>query len=145
MEQFAEDVGHYWKTSKSSPDVWIDRAKKQVEKLGGIVLAEGFGNEPLANHSAYMLAFKINDDHFKVVWPVLPSRTDNEKAARVQAATMLYHDIKAKSISSAVLGIRAAFLSFLVLPTGQSAGEMSTPELLRAIPSLFAPRLGNRH
>jgi len=32
---FAEKL-NYWKTSSSSPDIWIERASKQIEKLGGI-------------------------------------------------------------------------------------------------------------
>ena len=133
----AEDVGHYWKTSRSSPDVWIERAKKQIEKLGGKVLMEGFGNEPATGRAAYALAFEIGEDRFKVVWPVLPSKTGDERAARVQAATMLFHDVKGKSISARVLGARAAFFSYLMLPDGRTAAEVSTPELLEAMPKLL--------
>ncbi|GAI73980.1 unnamed protein product, partial [marine sediment metagenome] len=70
---YAEDIGHYWETSHSSPDQWIDRTKKLIQDLNGIVLAEGFGS--VEGRAAYMMAFKIGDDNFKVVWPVLPSRT----------------------------------------------------------------------
>lgn len=136
-QTFAEDV-NYWRTSKSSPDTWIERTRRQIEKLGGKVVAEAFGSEPETNRAAFMLAFSLGNDQFRVVWPVLPSRTTSERAAKVQAATMLYHDIKARCISAAVLGTRAAFFSFLMLPDGRAAGEMSTPELAQAIPDLFA-------
>ena len=136
-ELYAEDV-NYWKTSKSSPDTWIDRTKRQIEHLSGQVLMEGFGSEPITGRAAFMLAFEIGGDKFKAVWPVLPSKSGNEKAARIQAATMLYHDVKAKCISAAVLGVRAAFLSFLLLPDGRTTAEMSTPELAQAIPEMFA-------
>lgn len=89
-----------------------------------------------------MLAFKIGGDRFKIHWPVLPSKGGHERAARVQAATMLYHDVKARCISAAVLGARAAFFSFLMLPDGRAVIEVSTPELMQAIPSIFAPQLG---
>ena len=135
-ELYAEDV-NYWKTSKSSPDTWIDRTKRQIERLGGQVLLEGFGSEPITGRAAFMLTFVVNNDRFKIVWPVLPSKGGNEKATRVQAATMLYHDIKAKCISAAVLGTRAAFFSFLMLPDGRTTAEMSTPELVQAIPEMF--------
>jgi hypothetical protein len=134
---YAEEVGHYWKTSRSSPDVWVERAKKQIEKLGGTVLMEGFGNEPATGRAAFALAFEIGEDRFRLVWPVLPSKTGDGRAAKVQAATMLYHDVKAKSISAKVLGARAAFFSYLMLPDGRTAAEASTPELLEAMPKLL--------
>jgi hypothetical protein len=137
---FAENV-NYWKTGQSSPDTWTDRTKRQIEKLGGTVLAEGYGSESITGRSAFMLAFEIAGDRFKVMWPVLTSKSGNEKAARVQAATMLYHDIKAKCISAAVLGSRAAFFSFLVLPDGRAMTELSAPELEQVTPAFLAPRV----
>lgn len=139
----AESV-NYWKTSRTSSDTWIEKTKRQIEKLGGQVLMEGFGRESATNRAAFVLAFAIGEDRFKVIWPVLPSKGGNEKAARIQAATMLYHDVKAKCISSAVLGARAAFFSFLMLPDGRTAMEVSTPDLMQAIPGMFvsAPQLG---
>lgn len=134
---YAEDV-NYWKTSKSSPDAWIDKTKRQIERLGGKVLLEGFGSEPAIGRAAFMLGFEIGGDKFKAIWPVLPSKAGNEKAAKVQAATMLYHDVKAKCISAAVLGARAAFFSFLMLPDGRTAAEASVPELAQAIPALLS-------
>jgi hypothetical protein len=132
----AESV-NYWKTSRTSSDTWIEKTKRQIEKLGGQVLMEGFSRESVTNRAAFVLAFVIGEDRFKVVWPVLPSKSGNEKAAKVQAATMLYHDVKAKCVSSAVLGARGAFFSFLMLPSGQTAMEMSTPDLVQAIPEMF--------
>ena len=141
---YAEDVGHYWQTSKTSPDVWLERAVNQILKIGGTVLAEAFGREPASGSAAFMLAFEIEGDKFKIVWPVLPSKTGNERAAKIQAATMLYRDVKAKTISARVLGARAAFFSYLLLPDGRTATEVSTPELLEAMPKLLmgGTRLG---
>ena len=102
------------------------------------MLMEGFGSEPTTGKSAFMLAFEIEGDNFKVVWPVLPSKRGNEKAARRQAATMLYHDVKAKCLSAVVLGARAAFFSYLLLPDGRTAIEATIPELTNGIPALFA-------
>jgi hypothetical protein len=135
--QFAEDVKSYWKTSNSSPDTWMKRAAKEIEKAGGKVVGEAFGAEASTGRSAYMLSFRIGADHFKVVWPVLPSRSGNTGAARRQAATMLYHDVKARAVSSRVLGGRAAFFSYLVLPDGRVANQAAVPELLSAIPRLL--------
>jgi len=128
---------NYWKTSKTSPDTWMGRAKQQIEDLGGTVLAEGFGSEPATGRAAFMLAFEIGGDRFKIVWPCLPSKDGNERAARIQAATMLYRDVKAKCISATVLGTRAAFFSFLMLPDGRTATEVAIPELVNAWPRLL--------
>ena len=136
---YAEDI-NYWQTSRSSPDAWTEKTKGQVVKLGGRVLMEGFGSEPTTGRAAYMLAFEVGGDRFKVVWPVLPTKSGkDERAAKVQAATMLYHDIKARCISATVLGARAAFFSYLMLPDGRTAAQASVPELARGIPQLLAP------
>jgi len=142
MSKYHAEEVNYWKTSKSSPDAWIDRAKRQIEQLGGVVLAEGFGSESTTGRSAFMLAFGIGGDRFKITWPVLPSKGGNERAARVQAATMLYHDVKARCISATVLGSRAAFFSFLLLPDGRTTAEISIPEFAQIAPLVFSPQLG---
>ncbi len=129
---YAEDIGHYWETSHSSPDQWIDRTKKLLQDLNGIVLAEGFGS--VKGRAAYMMAFKIGDDNFKVVWPVLPSRTGKTLASRRQATTLLYHDIKAKAMTASVLGAKVAFFSYIMLPDGRTASELAKPELSQAFP-----------
>ena len=134
---YGEDV-NYWQTSNSSPDTWMEKTKKLITGLGGQVLMEGFGSEPTTGRSAFMLAFEIEGDNFKVVWPVLPSKTKKELAARRQAATMLYHDTKARCLSAVVLGVQAAFFSYLLLPDGRTAVEASLPELAEGIPSMFA-------
>lgn len=132
---FAEDI-NYWKTGRSAPDIWIERAVRQIEALGGEVVSEAFGRDG-DGRGAFMLAFKLNGDGFKVVWPVLPSKRGEEKAARVQAATLLYHDVKAKAITASVLGSRVAFFAHLALPDGRTASEVATPELTNAIPLLL--------
>ena len=128
----AESIS-YWKTSQSSPDKWIERTIKVIEQYGGKVLAEGFGSDA-NSHAAYMIGFEMHGEKFKVVWSVLPSDTNNERAARIQAATLLYHDIKAKCISATVFGARVAFFSYLMLPGGRTAIEASEKELTEGIP-----------
>ena len=132
---FAEDI-NYWQTSQSSPDSWMDKSKKLIQQLSGTILAEGFGSDS-QGRSAYMLAFEIKGDRFKVIWPVLPSKTRNERAARIQAATMLHHDIKAKAMSATVLGARVAFFNNWMLPDGRTAANASVAELSAGIPLLF--------
>ncbi len=132
---YAEDVA-YWRTSQSSPDTWIERAQRVIIGMGGVVMAEAFGKDA-SGRSAYMLGFQFKGDRFKVVWPVLPSKSGNERAARIQAATLLYHDIKARCISAAVLGVRAAFFNSLLLPDGRTAGDVAAPELAKAVPAML--------
>jgi len=133
----AEEM-NYWKTSRTSPSTWIDRAKDQIKDIGGTVVAEAFGREEAADRAAYMLAFRIHSEDFKVVWPVLPS--DDERAARRQAATMLYRDVKQRCISAQVLGARQAFFAYWVLPDGRTASQVSGPELLEVVPRLLGGR-----
>jgi len=132
---YAEDIGHYWQTGTSSPDVWIDKAKKLIHEVDGEILAEGYGS--MGNQAAYMLAFRVDEDEFKVTFPVLQSRTGKTPAAKRQAATMLYHDIKAKCMVASVMGTRAAFFSYLMLPDGRTASEVATPELAQNFPFLL--------
>src|SRR3990172_2572306 len=132
---WAEDLP-YWMTGKSPPDTWIDKTVKVLEVLGGILLGEAFGKDG-SGRSAYMLSASISGEIYRAIWPVSPSRTGNERAARIQAATMLYHDIKARSVSAYVLGTRAAFFTFLELPGGRTPAEMSVQEVSKAL-GLFA-------
>lgn len=113
---YSEDV-NYWKTSKTAPDTWINKAIKEIEKAGGIVIARGNAMD-IVSGEAFMLKFNFGQDCFHVIWPVLESKTGNELAARRQSATMLYHDVKAKCISAKIIGIRRSFVAFLVLEDG---------------------------
>ena len=132
---YAEDVGHYWQTGSSSPDVWIEKAKKQIEEVGGTINADAYGS--MESRAAFMIAFSIGDDRFKIAFPVLESRTGKSMSAKRQAATMLYHDIKAKCMVASVMGTKAAFFSYLMLPDGRTASEVATPELAHYFPLLL--------
>lgn len=118
---YAEDV-NYWRTGTSSPDMLISRTKREIIAAGGrtgncAIAQDEFGR------AACMLEFSFGGERFRAVWPALPSRTGNERAALIQAATMLYHDIKAKAVSAKVHGVRAAFFQFLLLPDGRTAAR----------------------
>jgi len=129
---YAEEVGHYWQTSQSAPDTWIDRAKKIIQDMGGEILADGFGSA--GGRAAFMLGFKFEAQQYKVIWPVLPTRSGNQASAKRQAATLLYHDVKAKAMAASVLGVRAAFFSYLLLQDGRVTGELVNPEIAAAFP-----------
>jgi hypothetical protein len=134
-EIYAEDV-NYWRTGTSSPDTWIDRAKKELTAAGGKVGNEAFGRDE-SGRAAYMLEFSFGGERFRAVWPVLKSRAGSERAARIQAATMLYHDIKAKAVSAKVHGVRAAFFQYLALPDGRTAAQVAAPELTMLYPKML--------
>lgn len=125
----------YWGTGRSSPDVWIERTKDVIRKLGGANIQEAFGAAD--GRAAFMLRFEVGGETFKIVWPVLKVRhPKDEPAARVQAATLLYHDCKARAVSAAVLGTRTMFFHALELPGGKTVSEIATPELAHAMPKL---------
>ena len=130
----AEDL-NYWRTGTSAPEVWIDKAKREINTIEPQVVGEAFGSE--SGRAAFMLQFQIGGEPYRVVWPVLRSRTGNERAARIQAATMLYHDVKHRVIQAKVFGARHAFFQFLVLPDGRTAATLAAPELADRLPKLL--------
>jgi len=133
---YAEDV-NYWRTSKSSPDLWLARIKELIRKAGGTVLADGFGNDARTGRAAYMVGFELAGQPYKIVWPILPTKTADEQSAKRQAMTMMYHDVKSRIVSAKVLGTRAAFFSYLMLPDGRTASQVAAPELLEALPTFL--------
>jgi hypothetical protein len=80
-----------------------------------------------------MIEFELQGERFRIAWPVLPSKKGDERAAKVQAATMLYHDVKGRSLSAQVLGARVAFFAFLLLPGNRTAAQAALPELEDAL------------
>jgi len=137
---FAEDLGHFWKTSKTSADNWIDKTIGLIRAHGGKPLQSMTGQDMQSGKSTFLLAFQFNGEVYKISWPVLPSREKDEKAAKTQAATLLYHTVKAKFLEAEILGMRTAFLPFLALPDGRTAAQMETPEILSLF-SLSTPQL----
>lgn len=136
---YAEEL-NYWKTGKSAPDKIIDSVMAMIGRAGGQPIAQAYGMEEDSRRSAWMVEFAIDDQLYKVVWPVLPCKHPNPaniRAARIQAATMLSHDVKARLISARVLGSRKAFFSYLVLPTGQVASDLVSPGIIADIPTML--------
>ena len=120
-KKYAEDV-NYWKTGNSAPGVVLERARKEIDKTGGTVMASGEVSDGEGG-SAYLLAFTLDNDSYKVSWPVLESRSKDVAAARRQAATMLFYDVKSRCVTAKVLGARVAFTAFLVLPGDQTVAD----------------------
>lgn len=132
---YAEDVP-YFQTGKSAAETWIDRTKKEIASVGGKITSEVFGVDE-TGLAAFMLAFQIGDERFRLMWPVLPSKKGHEKAAKIQAATALYHDVKAKVVSAKFKGVRVAFFEYLLLPNGQTTAQASAADFLELVPRLM--------
>lgn len=126
---------NFWKTGTSAPDKWLEKAETQIEKLGGQVLTYALGKDPENKAEAYLMQFKIGDDNFKVIWPVLPTlHVSDYRSARRQAATLLYHDIKNKCLNALIRGHRRAFFEYYLLPDGRTAPDASFKELVEGLP-----------
>lgn len=132
---YASEV-NYWKTGKGSADGWIEKAKREIRAVGGQIMGELYGSTN--GLAAYSLRFIVDGNHYNLVWPVLPiKRAHDAEAAKRQAATMLYHDVKARCMSAKVLGVRTAFFPFLQLPSGETAAQANMPDLMVALPLLL--------
>lgn len=132
---YAEEVS-YWRTGKSSPDAKIDDAARMIAAQGGAITGKGYLMH--GGREAFLLAFAVGGETYKILWPVLPvKRPDktSEQAARLQAATFVWHSVKAKCSDAAVLGFRAAFAGNLLCYDGRTLAEVATPELAHAIPA----------
>lgn len=124
----AEDAP-YWKTGeKTPPEGWLERACKEIVGVGGKVIKEMFASAD--GKAAYLIEFSIDGETYRLTWPVLKCKSaGNEAAARRQATTALYHDVKARCVTVKFLGSRTAFIPFLVLSDGQTVSQASTPDL----------------
>jgi hypothetical protein len=129
--RWAEEI-NYWQTSRTAPDNWLAKAKAEIVRVGGTVVAEGFVSDQA--QSTYLLAFTIDGDHFRMAWPVLQPKSGNVKAARIQAATALYHEVKAACVKAKFLGTRTAFFAFLSLPDGRTAADMPIADVRALLP-----------
>ena len=133
---YADEVP-YFKTGASSPDTWLDKAAVELKRRGGRVNMRAQGTDPMTGGEALMFVFELEGESFKILWPILPVKNEKDKlAARRQAATMIYHDVKAKCITAEVLGARTAFFSFLLLPDKRTVSELSAPELMNGLPDM---------
>ena len=142
MEAVARELS-YWKTGKASPDEWLRKAARHVEDAGGEIteraIAMQYGREVV------LLGFELDGDAFRLVWPVLEHESGDNQAAVRQAATMLYHDVKARCLAARVKGARWAFHAELMLPDGRMAGALTDPELMKRLPAMCREPLAITH
>lgn len=133
----AEELGHYWKTSKKSSDAWMEATVNLIKKHGGTPLQSFSGIDMVSNRSAIMIAFQMDGETFKITWPALQSKTGNKRAALVQAATLVHHAVKTRLLEARVIGSRAAFFGFLMLDDGRNMSELGNSEITNLIPPLL--------
>ena len=132
----------YWKTSNSSPDTWMDRTIKLIIDFGGELINQAQGMDYKSGMAAFQIIFKLQGDTFKIVFPVLePKKQSDMRSAKIQAATILYHDIKSRLVSSKILGARSVFFGNLLLENGVTAAELENPEL--SIKKIFSLDAGD--
>ena len=133
----AEDLGHYWKTSRKSSDAWMEATVNLIKKHGGTPLQSFSGIDMVSNRSAIMISFQMEGETFKITWPALESKTNNKRSSLVQAATLVYHAVKTRLLEAKIIGARSAFFGFLMLEDGRSMAEVSNHEIIEMIPPLL--------
>lgn len=131
---YAKDLP-YWRSGSSAPDVWLEKAVAIVKKLGGTNVSCLSGMTD--NGGTFLMQFDHGTERYRVIWPVLRvQRPDEMRAAQIQAATMLYHDCKAKALVAQVLGIRTAFIGQLLVNESQTVSQIATPLLAESVKPL---------
>ena len=139
---------NYWNTGRSDPDTWLLKTRALIEGIGGVVTGEAYGRTVWDGQvrSGYQLSFVIEEEEYRIEWPVLPHDPSDEVTAKRQAVTYIYHDVKARCMRSLVLGPRFGFFEFLVLENNQTVGRLSNAELQESIPRITCepdvPRIG---
>lgn len=128
---YAEDQS-YWKTSKSGIESWLDKTEKLIESVNGIIDTRIVGKS--GGKEAIMFGFSIGSDHFKILWPVLPTKKETDKSAALrQAATMIYHDTKARLLRIKIFGPRVVFSDWLLLGNGKTIAELNSGDIPTAL------------
>lgn len=130
---FAEDCP-YWKSGSSSPEVWVQKIIGLIEGFGGEVVSHAFGMQ--TGKAAYMFEFRYEAEMYKILWPVLASRSGEHLAEQRQAITAIYHDVKAKINAAHTLGARTAFFSHLLIE-GRPLSQIANHEIARSLPQLL--------
>jgi hypothetical protein len=140
---YAESV-NYWGTSRTSADEWLDKAKREIRAVKGLIEGSGIAEEEQTGRAAFVLTYTLDGDRYQIKWPVLQSKNGNMRAAKIQAATCLYHDVKSCCVRLKFLGARAAFLPFLLLPSGQTAAEAANADLMASLPKMLVADVAHK-
>lgn len=127
---------NYFNSGKSAPDVMLENAINLITENGGEFLGDVYGRDATTGREAFMVHFKAAGQEYKIVWPILPHEPGDRLAAKRQAATMIFHDVKAKMVAAQVLGFRVAFFGQLLLPDGTLAANLTTDRLETILPAV---------
>ena len=119
---FAEDLP-YWKTSNLGLDNSINRIVKEITNANGKITGKAVIETE--DQAFIFIEFCFQGDRFKIDWEALPSKKGDRKAALIQAAAMVYHDVKGKLVAARVKGYRKAFLEYLMLPDGYVVSDLA--------------------
>lgn len=134
---YAQDV-NYWRTGQRSVDTWMGMATNEIERVGGKITGEALIG--MNGISMVSLMFELAGEAYRLTWPVLPVKGNPTRAdlnaAKIQAATFLYHDVKAKCMVVKVMGARAAFAQYL-LTEGTTIAEQGFAGNTVEIPRLL--------
>lgn len=120
---YAEEL-NFWKTSKSSADKWLNDAEDIIAKFGGTVTLRAKGRA--GENQAYAFQFSHNNDRFKILYPVLPTKNGDVRSAERQCCQFIFYEVKNRSIQVKIFGFKSAYFEFLMLEDGQTVREHST-------------------
>ena len=133
------DRANYWKTGERSADTQLDRSSQLIMDAGGVINARGIGM--FGGNESVLLGYELDGESYRIVWPVLVPRNENSmkdrRAARIQAATFVYHDVKSKCMAAQILGTRTAMLPYLLTANGRTVAELTNPELEKSLPKML--------
>lgn len=136
---FAEEVGAYYNTSRRTPDTVFAMTKKLIEKRGGWVTRSA--NIQDGDNELFLIEFIYDKKVYRLSWPVLPTRK-SALAARRQAATAQYHDVKAALVRADFMGFERAFKTWLAIDAKRTVSDLTHEEISSALPKLLEPPKG---
>ncbi len=134
---FAQDV-NYWQSGRTAVDVKIDGVSSMIVDVGGSILSRG--NVARGEAEMIFIEFSLDGSAYRIAWPILPidsDRNGKEPAARIQAATLMHHEVKSICVKAKVFGPGAAFVPYLLLENGRTVVESAAPEIAAAMPKLL--------
>lgn len=139
--RFAEEAP-YWKTSRTAAEDWIERAKKVIVSAGGKVLADMVLS--IEGKTTFVTKFAMAIDgqerEYRIDWPVLKSRGGDERAAKIQAATVMYHAVKSMLLLAVPYGPRASYLIWDLMPDKKTTVIQLAAEDFRPLLPPAAPK-----
>ena len=77
-KEFAEEC-NYWKSGNSSPDSWLEKSVKLIRENDGKAIS--FASAFSQDKSVFMITFELEGQQYKIIWPVVKSKSGNDKAA----------------------------------------------------------------